>query len=75
VRPTVGEIVHFVIREGQCRPALVVRDLGDESPNLQVFLDGTNDTVGGSTRLWCTSVSHDEEGHATGTWHWPERAE
>jgi len=48
VKPTIGRIVHYVLREGrsagESRAAIVVRVWGDDtSPNLQVYLDGSND--------------------------------
>lgn len=84
---TEGRIVHFVLPNGEHRPAMVVRVFrqDDKAPadgkcNLQVFLDGTNDTrtlvepgmVSGFT-LWATSKICDPSG-APGTWHWIEKA-
>jgi hypothetical protein len=49
---SIGRLVHFVLPNGEHRPAIVVRVWPDEFPNnteektgvnLQVFLDGTND--------------------------------
>jgi len=49
---SIGRIVHFVLPNGEHRPAIVVRVWPEEFPNnpddhtglnLQVFLDGTND--------------------------------
>ena len=51
-KPSIGRIVHFVLPNGEHRPAMVVRVCPEEFPNnpedhtglnLQVFLDGTND--------------------------------
>lgn len=41
----VGRIVHYVLENGQHRPAIVVRDWQQENGlvNLQVFTDGWND--------------------------------
>jgi hypothetical protein len=49
---SIGRIVHFVLPNGEHRPAIVVRVWPEEFPNnshdhtglnLQVFLDGAND--------------------------------
>ena len=51
-KPTIGRIVHFVLPNGEHRPAIIVRVWTEEFPNnpvehtglnLQIFLDGTND--------------------------------
>lgn len=88
---TEGRIVHYVLEDGQNRPAIVVRawraGVGEGKPTgtvqLQVFLDGGNDTTRpdilgrlyGSAEMtrWATSVPYDET-RAPHTWHWPERA-
>ncbi|MDB5042150.1 MAG: hypothetical protein JWN27_2876 [Candidatus Eremiobacteraeota bacterium] len=44
VTPTAGRIVHFVLGDGQVRPAMIVRVWSATLVQLQVFLDGTNDT-------------------------------
>lgn len=83
---TEGRIVHYVLPDGQHRPAIVVR-VWDRNPDdpigccqLQVFVDGSNDhhqisanEVGHGT-VWRTSVRCDEVGKAPGTWHWIEPA-
>ena len=52
MKASIGRIVHFVLPNGEHRPAIVVRVWPDEflhnqqdttGLNLQVFLDGTND--------------------------------
>ncbi len=81
---TVGRIVHFVMPDGDHRPAIVVRTWGGDCVQLQVFLDGTNDLTpaenGGISReiaerglMWATSVPYSEQPQPR-TWHWPERA-
>lgn len=75
VFPTISRIVHFVLPSGKHRPAIVVEDWGGKSmnPNLQVFVDGTNDTgIDSNHVIWRTSVPYDELGRIN-TWHWPER--
>ncbi len=85
--PTIGHIVHYVLDNpqfitmrkdaiGEHRPALVVRVWpGYDGINLQIFLDGSNDcpNLANEYMTWRTSVPHDEETKAPGTWHWPER--
>lgn len=84
---TEGRIVHFVMPDGEHRPAIVVKVWDKErgSVNLSVFTDHSNDLDGfppeGPTRdsverglLWATSVKPDEETKARGTWHWIEKA-
>lgn len=53
-------------------PAMIVNDWPENTwyqdngiVNLKVCLDGQGD-------LWRTSVPHDQELKAPGTWHWPE---
>ena len=43
-KATVGRIVHYVLANGEHRPAIVVEDwTKGQDINLQVFLDGNND--------------------------------
>lgn len=79
-----GRIVHYVMPDGQHRPAVVVRvwnSPGHEGlANLQAITDGTNDVVTGAPAeaakglMWATSVENDETEKKPGTWHWIERA-
>jgi hypothetical protein len=75
-KASIGRIVHFVIPDGQHRPAIVVRVWPDEygpglpGYNLQVFTDDRNDGL--APVLWRTSVKL-VEGSQPGTCHWPER--
>lgn len=91
MKPTIGRIVRYVLpngilseakqhRIGHHRPAIIVaincEGTKDESLQLQVFTDGSNDGIGkdGDRNVyWATSVRHDEETKAPGTWHWPPR--
>lgn len=74
--PAIGRIVHFVLEEkfindGECRPAMIVRPWPGDEANLQVFLDGGNDTeVDGEYIRWAPNVAHDCNADF-GTWHWP----
>ena len=52
MKVAVGQIVHYVIKEGEHRPAIIVAVWPNEFPgnadhpegvNLQVFIDGRND--------------------------------
>ncbi len=75
--PTIGRIVHYVLDDvmDEHRPAIIARVFSPVMVNLQVFVDGQNDSglVQVGSLLWKSSVEHDEEFKATGTWHWPER--
>lgn len=77
---TEGRIVHFVMPNGEHRPAVIVRVWHVTGPsdgyvNLQVFTDGANDY--GQENLagivWKTSICYDEN-KGVGTWHWIEYA-
>lgn len=51
-------------------PAIIVNtwehtSYENDEVNLKVFTDGSND-------IWPTSIPHDQETKAPGTWHWPE---
>lgn len=82
-----GRIVHYVLSNGEHRPAIVVRNWSnpflpgsDGRVNLIVFADGTNDSgaVSGNVSdqglFWATSAHYDPEGTKHHTWHWIERA-
>jgi hypothetical protein len=84
--PTIGRTVHYVMPNGQHRPAVIVHSYSGQSyANLNVALDGENDrdnlcTLGemppGSAvpaQLWRGSVMADFTEAQPGTWHWPER--
>jgi len=76
MKPTVGRIVHYVLREGrntgEHRPAIIVRVWTDTTVQLQVFTDKTNDDMTDGV-IWQTSVMLDDSSEKIGTWHWPER--
>ncbi len=78
MKPTIGRIVHYLLREGrsagELRPAIIVRVWPDghgaeNTVQLRVFLDGSNDA--GAESDWATSV---HEGTEPGTWQWPARS-
>jgi len=81
---TEGRIVHYILLNGEHRPAIVVRvfDSGRAYglANLVVFSDGSNDkgSVSGSVSeqgiFWATSAHFDPEGKKHHTWHWIEKA-
>ena len=78
---TEGRIVHFVLAEGEHRPAIVVKRWSENCANLQVFVDGTNDArfdvpleALKTGVMWATSVVHDPEGKQVRSMHFPERA-
>lgn len=87
LKPHIGNLVNYVLparsllahkqhRAGAVRPAIVVAINNAAGPpeqqslQLQVFTDQDNDGL--PSVLWATSVHHDQEGKAQGTWHWPE---
>jgi len=49
MKVSLGRIVHYKIRTGEVRPAIVVNVLEFEKVNLQVFMDANE-------VLWCSSV-------------------
>lgn len=77
---TEGRMVHFVLVNGEHRPAVIVKawnlpSYGHAEVNMQVFMDGTNDPEQyGSTLYWATSVPFDDDQKRPGTWHWIEPA-
>jgi len=80
--PSPGRMVHYVLKNGEHRPALVLRTWSATCVQLAVFLDGANDNgqvpyetyyfQNGNLTVWKTSVMQDEETKAQATWHWPE---
>jgi hypothetical protein len=75
---TEGRIVHYVMPDGQHRPAILVRCWSEEAgcANLRVFSDGGNDIAANNGREidWETSVLH-SEGKEPRTWHFIEKVE
>jgi hypothetical protein len=79
---TEGRIVHFVMPDGQHRPAIVVKvwrpGMEDITPttvgmvNLTVFVDLYDDAKSGPLQME-TSVIHSENREVR-TWHWIEKA-
>ncbi len=74
-----GRMVHFVMPDGDHRPAVIVRVWRDQQAttpgysNLQAFADGGNDGPGNENGIrWETSVSYSETKEPR-TWHWIER--
>jgi hypothetical protein len=84
---TEGRIVHFVLDNGEHRPAIVVNvwrvngisedgEVISCSPengccNLQLFTDGFNDSM--PNTVWKTSIVYSAD-LLPGTWHWIEKA-
>ena len=73
-----GRIVHYVMPNGEHRPAVVVRVWNPEGTvNLSVFIDGINDEpsqIGGIiTTVWKTSIVYSDD-KKPNTWHWTEKA-
>jgi len=69
---TEGRMVHFVMPDGEHRPAVVVRVWRPQTPenpgycNLQVFTDGSNDGPGNETGFY-------SDAKLPRTWHWIEK--
>ena len=60
--------VHFVVKPGVCRPAIVTADTPD-GLNMQVMPDGANDLDTGYDRpYWVGRIPHTYVG-TVGTWH------
>jgi hypothetical protein len=76
---TEGRMVHFVMPDGEHRPAVIVRvwhfsGVCDGHVNLQVFTDGTNDGQANAAGIvWQASICYDAN-KGLGTWHWIEYA-
>lgn len=87
--PSIGRIVHYVLQSGEHRPAIVVPT--NQTPdhdlqvNLQVFLDGPNDSTATNPHVapalqtwpsteWRQNIGYSDPAVATcSTWHWPEQ--
>lgn len=81
-KPTIGRMVHYKLKDGQVRPAVIVRVWGQcgdscgscgDCVNLVVFADGWNDSellpgAEGSCSVSVTSVTRGDE---PGQWNWP----
>lgn len=82
--PSIGRIVHYVMPDGQHRPAIIVRVWHHPSEaatpeslvNVQVLTDGSNDDPQRDPNaplvLWRTSIAQQAEGTTPNTWHAPE---
>lgn len=72
---TEGRIVHYVLSNGERRPAIVVKVWSPSmgTANLCVFMDGHNDSKDGAMTRWVTSAMYSEDPKPD-TWHWIERA-
>lgn len=82
IKPTrdlVGAEIFYILASGpsagERRPAVIVKDWGDNKVNVQVFTDSSNDypagTPGSGGTLWATSVHYaPAEAKQIGTWHW-----
>lgn len=81
ITPSIGRTVHFVMPNGDHRPAIIVRVWDHTAVQLQVFVDGSNDaglvhaTELGQLTVWRTSVHQDADELKPGTWHAPERVD
>ena len=74
MKSSIGRIVHYVLPNGQHRPAIIVNCWpGSDRVNLTVFPDLANDH--GTNRVESAASARLDESTAPepGTWHWPER--
>ena len=87
---TEGRMVHYVLPNGDHRPAIVVKVWNKEEGyiNVQVITDGSNDRLAyyphvlsdrfgeslDNGMLWVTSIYPDLEEKLPNTWHWIEPA-
>lgn len=76
----IGDVVGFVLHDGELRPAHVVRvifPMHEGAPvtvNLQILLDGPNDSLyggNGSGLVYRPFVAFSDQ-KFPGTWHWLE---
>jgi hypothetical protein len=81
-RPSVGDIVHFVLEEGphagEHRPALIVKVWGatpGSACQLQVFTDSDGGGLSNDQLPPVLLKTSRSQGAGPGTWHWPEAAE
>jgi hypothetical protein len=77
-KPSIGRIVHYVLPDGRSkgehRPAIIVKVWEDNSVQLTVFTDWSNDYVHHQGLAWATSVLYaDSSENKPGTYHWPEK--
>lgn len=75
---TEGRMVHYVMPDGQHRPAMIARVWNKKTGyiNVTVFTDWSNDVHMTNTAvgiIWVTSILYDPE-KALNTWHWIEPA-
>jgi len=75
---TLGRTVAYHVSGKVWRPAIIVHVWANEVVNLQVVIDGSNDSSYGFTAeecargiAWRTSV---REGAGVHEWSWPERS-
>lgn len=75
---TEGCIVHYVLSNGDHRPAIIVKVWNsDGTANMTVFTDWVNDGKEfpiKDGKFWATSVTFDDQGKRPYTWHWIEKA-
>jgi hypothetical protein len=73
-KPSIGRIVHYCLesgpKEGEYRPAIIVKVWSETCVNLQVFTDNDNDNL--PNAYWVTSALEGEVGTKR-TWCWPQR--
>lgn len=72
---SVGRTVHYILSNGEHRPAIVTRVWSPTCGQLVVFTDLPNDAndVPGEVVDLVEYRSSVVEGTAPHTWHWPER--
>ena len=68
-----GRIVHYVVTEGRCQAAIVVKQWSEECLNLTVFPDWSNDQSQDGV-VWRTSVTK-SDAKIVGSWHLPTQCQ
>lgn len=71
----IGDLVLFVLGNGDVRPAIVVNKWSAETVNLQVLTDSDsegkyNDKL--PPVMWATSVLYNADKVSPYSWHWKE---
>lgn len=69
--PTMGRIVHFVLKDGTARPAIVIAAHADGVCELHIFLRPIESLHNAE---YVGAAEFSPTGRP-GTWHWPDRSQ